>query len=100
VDTSKVRPKFNRVVGWHHAWRKSKYSPNVIFYGKHGTDVAHEDSERNLIQVVVKNLTKWTAVIGSASLFPVSCIYRLVPKLSENAQVPYPRRQDFRKGGI
>ena len=60
----------------------------------------HHAGERDLIEVMVQDLTKWTAVVSATGLLAVNGIDRLVPKVSEPTKKPYPAWQRLSEGRV
>ena len=57
----------------------------------------HHAGECDLIQVVIKDLAKRTAVVSAACLLPVDGVNGLVPEVGEHAQKPDPAGQPLRE---
>ena len=55
----------------------------------------HHAGERDLVQVVVEDLPKRTAVVCPTRLLTINRINGLVPEVSEYAQEPHPAGQSL-----
>ena len=57
----------------------------------------HHAGEGDLVEVVVEDLTDWTAVVRTPSLLTVNSINCLIPEVGEETQEPNPMWQDSGK---
>ena len=60
----------------------------------------HHTSKRDLVKVVVENLSQWTAVVRSACLLSVDRIDCLIPEISEPGEKEDPARECLSESGI
>jgi hypothetical protein len=97
VNTGKVSAVLYRIVRRHYAGRNSQDYPNVTSGLKEGTCHAHKDCKRNLVQVVVQQLSKGTAIISASCLLSINSINRLIPKKAEPGKEPHPWWQNTLK---
>ena len=80
VESCKMLSKFNRIVrqklsvDYHQGWNDPTARSN------HWAIQNAEEYVAKLVQIVIKNLSKATAVIGPTSLFPIDSIYCLIPE--------------------
>jgi hypothetical protein len=97
VNTGEVSAVLYRIVRCHYAGRNCQDYPNVTSGLKEGTSHTHEDCERNLVQVVVQQLSEGTAIISASRLLSINSINRLIPKKAEPRKEPHPWWQNTLK---
>ena len=100
VHFGEVGAILNRVMCRHDTGRDHQHLDDVIVDAQAGANMDHHASERDLVQIVVEDLSEWTAVVCPSCLLTINRINSLIPKVGEYAQEPDPAWQGLREGWI